>query len=131
MTPDHVIPAGAVLGEGIQWHGAAGPWWTDIQSNLLFRHDLASGITQRIAAPERVGSFALIEGREDLICAFATGFARFDPAAGTLDWLHRIETPAGPRRFNDGRVDRSGQFWAGSMVEHGPTRERHPRHYLR
>ncbi len=123
MTPDHVIPANAVLGEGIQWHGEAGLWWTDIQSSAIFQHDLGSGVTRRIAAPERVGSFALIAGADDLLCAFATGFGRFDPASGALDWLYQIETPGGPRRLNDGRVDRIGNFWAGTMVEKGTSRD--------
>ncbi len=119
MTPDHVITAGATLGEGIQWHGAAGLWWTDIQSSAIFQHDLASNTTRRIETPERVGSFALIEGQGALLCAFETGFGRFDPDAGVIDWLHRVEPLGGPRRFNDGRVDRAGNFWAGTMVEHG------------
>lgn len=123
MIPDHVIPAGCVLGEGIQWHGDAGLWWTDIQSSAIFQHDLAGGVTRRIAAPERVGSFALIKGSSDLLCAFATGFGRFDPEAGTVDWLHRVEDAGGPRRFNDGRADRSGNFWAGTMVEKGKSRD--------
>ncbi|MBX9731411.1 MAG: SMP-30/gluconolactonase/LRE family protein [Sphingomonas sp.] len=121
VTPDHLIRADAVLGEGIQWHSDAGLWWTDIQSSAIFQHDLAGGMTRRFATPERVGSFALIEGSGDLLCAFASGFGRFDPAAGTLDWLHRVEEPGGPRRFNDGRVDRSGNFWAGTMVEKGTS----------
>lgn len=118
-APDHVIAAGAVLGEGIQWHGADGLWWTDIQSSVLFRHDLSNGLTERFATPERLGSFALVEGQDDLLCAFASGFARFDPASGATRWCHRIEPPDSPRRFNDGRVDRASNFWAGTMVERG------------
>lgn len=118
MTPDHVIPAGNILGEGIQWHGESGLWWTDIEASLILHQPIRADAVERIVAPERVGSFALVEGdTARLLCAFETGFGWFDLTTGTVEWIDRPEPRGCGRRFNDGRVDRQGRFWAGTMIE--------------
>lgn len=114
--PDAVIPAGNILGEGIQWHDGA-LWWTDIQGRCLHRHDWASGTTRVLTVPERVGCFALTGDADRLLCAFETGFGHFDLASGEVSWRARPEAPGSGIRFNDGRVDRRGAFWAGTMIE--------------
>lgn len=118
-APDHIIPAGNQLGEGIQWHAGSGLWWTDVEGRALHHFDPASGHQTRIAAPQRIGSFARVEGDHRLFCAFEQGFAYFDTASGQVDWLHQIESPDSGRRFNDGRADPTGRFLAGTMVESG------------
>ncbi|MDZ4139823.1 MAG: SMP-30/gluconolactonase/LRE family protein [Erythrobacter sp.] len=118
MTPHHVISAGNILGEGIQWHRDSGLWWTDIEASLILRQPIDTDTVERIAAPERVGSFASVEGEADtLLCAFETGFGWFDLTTGEVEWIDRPEPRGGGRRFNDGRVDRQGRFWAGTMIE--------------
>jgi sugar lactone lactonase YvrE len=59
----------------------------------------------------------MVEGSERIIAAFESGFAFYHPESGQLDWIERPEHAAANVRFNDGRVDRQGRFWAGSMVE--------------
>lgn len=116
MTPDHVIHAGAILGEGIQWHDGK-LWWTDIQGSTLSTWDWSGNSLRSMPLPERLGSFALTHHSGLLVCAFETGFALFKPERGALDWIARIEAPGSGIRFNDGRVDRRGRFWAGTMIE--------------
>src|SRR5262249_53879941 len=72
---------------------------------------------QTLQMPERVGSFGLIAGSEKLITAFESGIAIYDPADGSVAWLARPDRPEPAVRFNDGRVDRQGRFWSGTMVE--------------
>jgi L-arabinonolactonase len=67
--------------------------------------------------PERLGSFGFVEGSDKIVGAFESGFALYHPESAQLDWLARPEHEAVNMRFNDGRVDRQGRFWAGSMVE--------------
>jgi len=117
VSPDHVIAAGNTLGEGVQWHADSGLWWTDIQRSELLHLAIGETTVRRFALTERLGSFARIVGSETLIGAFASGFALFDPTSGAVDWRHRVELPGSRRRLNDGRVDRQGRFWAGSMIE--------------
>ena len=114
-----VIEAGDVLGGGPLWRRAQKRlWWTDIQSRRLRSLDLDSRTISDVETPERVGSFAFVEGRPDtLLAAFETGLAFFEPDGGAVEWLARPEALGGGRRFNDGRTDRQGRFWAGAMGE--------------
>jgi sugar lactone lactonase YvrE len=113
------IPVGNTLGECVQWDAETQTlWWTDIQERKLFRHDFRSRNTETIATPERLCSFGFVRRSRRLIAAFESGLALYDPAGGPIKWLARPENGAGIR-FNDGRVDREGRFWAGTMVE-GP-----------
>ena len=114
-----VIETGDVLGECPLWSIDEGRlWWTDIQSRRLRRLDPKTRKIEDFAAPERVGAFAFVEGRPGvLLTAFETGLAMFEPASGKLDWVVRPETLGSGRRFNDGRTDRQGRFWIGTMVE--------------
>jgi len=118
LTPLGILPAHNVLGEGILWDSRRQLlWWTDIQSRRLYRHDWQLASTRILDMPERVGSFGLIAGSEKLITAFESGIAVYDPADGSVVWLARPDRPDPAVRFNDGRVDREGRFWSGTMVE--------------
>lgn len=92
-------------------------WWTDIQEQHLYRWDWRERDTKRFDLPERLGSFGLTECEDWLICAFASGFALFEPSRKAIHWLHKTEPDYRGIRMNDGRVDNRGNFWAGSMVE--------------
>jgi L-arabinonolactonase len=113
-----IIPAQCVLGEGPVWdHRLGALWFTDIQSARLLRLAWPSRALERFALPERLGSLGLTNDPETLVCAFASGFALFAPSPGTIRWLHKTEPAWRGIRMNDGRVDRQGRFWAGSMIE--------------
>lgn len=112
------IDVKCTLGEGILWDDRAGELlWSDIQESKLYRWSPGGGDPAVIDLPERLGSFGLMEQGSRLICAFESGFALFDPKTKALDWLARPEIDVPYTRFNDGRVDRQGRFWAGTMVE--------------
>jgi L-arabinonolactonase len=112
------VSVGNTLGEGVVWDEIAQRvWWTDIQERRLYCHDPVKAVTECFSVPERLCSFGLIANSDRLIAAFETGIAYYHPRFGTLDWLDRPLHDAGNLRFNDGRVDRQGRFWVGSMVE--------------
>ena len=118
LAPIAILPVNNLLGEGILWDSRRQRlWWTDLQSRRLFRYDWALGKPHRLEMPERVGSFGLAAGSERLITAFESGFAWYDPGDQSVTWLARPERPHSAVRFNDGRVDRQGRFWSGTMVE--------------
>jgi sugar lactone lactonase YvrE len=83
----------------------------------LFRYEPLQRRLDRFELPERLGSFGLVSGGGRLVGAFESGFAYFEPGNGRLEWLVRPVHAVTKMRFNDGRVDPSGRFWAGSMVE--------------
>ena len=118
-----MLPVQNILGEGVLWNArSARLWWTDIEGRRLFRYDPAARGLDEIATPERLCSFAFVAGGERLVAAFESGLALYDPANGAVEWLYRLEHGAAPVRFNDGRTDRQGRFWAGTTVE-GDGRE--------
>lgn len=106
------------LGEGVLWDARSNAAvWTDIEDRALYRSAFPFDHFERFPAPERIGSFGLLESRQDqVVAAFESGFGYFSYQSGEVDWIDRPSLPNGAR-FNDGRVDRDGVFWAGSMIE--------------
>jgi len=106
------------LGEAVIWDERTGHiWWTDIPQRLLYRYAWEGKTCENFVVPERIGSLGLTSDPDILIIAFESGFGLFSPLTGKIVWLHRPEKDDTGRRFNDGRVDRQGHFWAGTMVE--------------
>jgi sugar lactone lactonase YvrE len=113
-----VVEVGNTLGEGVLWDDVGQRvWWTDIQERLLYRYKPVTDVLEKFELPERLGSFGFVDKSDRIIAAFESGFAFYHPESGQLDWIARPEHAAGNVRFNDGRVDHRGRFWAGSMVE--------------
>ncbi len=112
------VAVGNTLGEGVVWDDLGQrAWWTDIQERRLYRYDPKTRGLETFPLPERLGSFGFIQGSERIVAAFESGFAYYLPESAELEWIARPEHGPGKLRFNDGRVDRRGRFWAGSMVE--------------
>jgi sugar lactone lactonase YvrE len=95
-------------------------WWTDIQRSRLYRYDWQQRHCEPLAAPERIGSFGFVADSRLLITAFASGIAFYDPMSREIEWLARPTADQPHVRFNDGRVDRQGRFWSGTMMEGQP-----------
>ena len=116
------IPCANILGEGVQWnHREQAVWWTDIKSSKIFRYHLATQDLQAWDTPEAVGCFAFAENDERILLALASGFAWFDKNSGAVEWIAKPEAHLVGNRLNDGRVDRQGRFWNGSIVEQKNT----------
>lgn len=114
----HIIRVGDTLGEGIVWDGESRRvLWTDIHARRLHRYDPATDALETFATPERLCSFGLVQGRAELIAAFESGIGFHTPGTDGIAWLHRPTFAAPGIRFNDGRVDRQGRFWCGTMSE--------------
>lgn len=113
----HTLNVQNTLGEGVIWdHRNQTLWWTDIEASLLFNWRFGED-AQSIPLPERLGSFGLTRDPHALLCAFESGFALFSPSNGNITWLCKVEQDKKDNRLNDGRVDRQGRYWAGSMNE--------------
>jgi sugar lactone lactonase YvrE len=94
-------------------------YWVDIRQPALRRYAPDSGRIDTWAMPDLVGCIALTdEGR--LLVALPQFIALFDPASGSLEAFARSPAAVPGHRFNDGRCDRQGRFWVGSM--HNLTR---------
>ena len=109
-----VVDAKNILGEVPVWDVAEQAlYWVDIEGKLLQRLTPATGAVERWAMPERIACFALRE-TGGLIVGFASGIAFYDLETGAIDWIARPD-PVPTNRFNEGKCDRRGRFWAGTM----------------
>jgi sugar lactone lactonase YvrE len=116
-----VLDARAVLGECPLWSVAEQKlYWVDISGRAIHRYDPATGADTQWAMPCEPGCIAFARAG-GLVAALRDGFYRLDPATGAL---HKVaEAPYDPAgmRFNDGRCDGTGRFWAGAMLESRAT----------
>ncbi|HET6518244.1 MAG TPA: SMP-30/gluconolactonase/LRE family protein [Geminicoccaceae bacterium] len=91
-------------------------YWTDIPGRTINRFDPATGANRSWSMPEAVGCFALRKAG-GLVAAMRNGFAFIDLEHGRIERLGDPEADRPENRFNDGRCDRRGRFWAGTMHE--------------
>ena len=104
----------AVLGEGPLWVARERAlYWLDIQGRKIFRLEEKGDVSQW-PTPFRVGSIAS-RAKGGFIAGTDQGIAEIDLASGRLQLLFNPEEELPDNRFNDGKVDRAGRFWAGSM----------------
>lgn len=107
------------VGESPLWSVAGQAlWWVDIEGRQLRRLQAATGEVTSWTTPERTGCIAL-HAQGGLLAAMETGLFHLQPQAdGSLasERLAGVDHAHADMRFNDGRTDRSGRFWAGTMV---------------
>ena len=118
MTPESsvqcVADVQAVLGEGPVWVGREEAlYWVDIKGCKIFRLDGRGQLTEW-PTPSRVGSLAPRAGG-GFIAGTDEGIASIDLESGHFEILANPEADLPDNRFNDGKVDRRGRFWAGTM----------------
>ncbi len=110
----------AELGEGPLWDVAEQRlYWVNIKQREIHRFDPATGRDEVWKTPEAVGSLAL-RAQGGLVVALRSGFFFFEPSTGVFQPIVEPEPERRENRFNDGKPDRQGRFWAGSM--HDPEK---------
>ncbi|QPN61183.1 SMP-30/gluconolactonase/LRE family protein [Synechococcus sp. CBW1002] len=111
-----VLDARALLGEGPTWWAEANRLlWVDIEAGRVGLFDVETRDNRWLDLGTMVGCVVPTE-RGDLLVACANGFHRLDPSSGQLTVLHDQELQQPLNRFNDGKCDPWGRFWAGSMA---------------
>jgi len=117
MTWQAVTTRANLLGESPFWHPDEGRlYWVDIPARQIRRADPKSGATESWAMPLEPGCIAPVRGGGFMI-ALRDGIYRA-PAWGTAPLLvARFAHDPRTTRFNDGKADPAGRFWAGTMYE--------------
>ncbi|HEY6916674.1 MAG TPA: SMP-30/gluconolactonase/LRE family protein [Allosphingosinicella sp.] len=104
----------AILGEGPVWVvREQALYWVDIKGSRLFRLSEHGGVTSW-DMPEPVCSLAP-RAAGGFIAGTRRGFAFVEPENGLFERLGDLEAHLPRNRMNDGKVDRQGRFWAGTM----------------
>ena len=112
-----VVDCSALLGEGTYWDAdAQALWWIDIWGPKIHRYVPATGKDATWTAPEFLGTLS-VRAKGGLVVSMVSGFYFFDPRSGTFDPIVDPEADLAETRFNDGKTDRQGRFWSGTMFE--------------
>jgi L-arabinonolactonase len=104
------------LGEGPCWHpGERALYWTDVPSKTVKRGNPQTGEFTSWRMPEMVTAIAVRQS-SGLIIASHTGIDFFDPETGGTMRFVAPEKNKPQNRSNDGKCDRRGRFWYGTMM---------------
>ncbi len=113
--PELILDARAELGEGALWDERTRRlYWVDIVGQALHVYDPALAEDRSYHVGQMVGTVVLSESGRVLL-AVHHGLAWFDLASETLDIIIDPEADRPDNRFNDGKCDPAGRFWAGTM----------------
>ncbi|WP_323165554.1 glucurono-1,5-lactonase [Pseudomonas bubulae] len=119
MTAELILDARNATGESPVWSIAERAlYWVDIPAKRLHRWSPADGKEHSWQASQMLACIAQT-GHGSWIAAMENGLFAITPHAdGSLDsrLLASVTHALPGMRFNDGRCDRQGRFWAGTMV---------------
>jgi len=105
------------LGESPFWHPAEGMlYWVDIPGRQIRRVDPAGGKVQSWAMPSEPGCIAPAKSG-GLVIALRDGVYRARAWGDAPILVAHFNHDPATTRFNDGKADPAGRFWAGTMYE--------------
>jgi sugar lactone lactonase YvrE len=114
-TAELLLDAKAQLGEGSFWDARAKRlYWVDITGDQLHIYDPVTNRDHAIALSP-MPSTVVPRKSGGLILGTKIGIAAFDPNTNKLDILANPEKDTPNNRFNDGKCDPRGRFWAGTF----------------
>ena len=111
-----------ILGESAVWcDSERALYWVDIRACAVRRWHSLTGAVVSWDMPDLVGSIALRE-KGGLLVALRDALALFEPASGSFKQVAAPEAGHADMRCNEGRCDRQGRFWFGTMnnITRGP-----------
>jgi sugar lactone lactonase YvrE len=104
------------LGESPFWHPAEHTlYWVDIPACQI-RRQATGGATESWAMPSEPGCIAPLRGG-GLVVALRDGIYRAPAWQAPLTAVVRFSHDTATMRFNDGKADPEGRFWAGTLYE--------------
>ncbi|TKK32774.1 gluconolactonase [Pseudomonas sp. CFBP13528] len=119
MSAELIVDARNAVGECPVWVPEENTlYWVDIPNGRLQRWNAATGQVATWQAPQMLACIARTDSG-NWVAGMECGFFQLTPHSdGSLDTLclAEVEHPRAGMRLNDGRCDRQGRFWAGSMV---------------
>ena len=112
-----VVPMRTLVGEGSLWDSEKKVlYWIDILSSEVYIYDPASGGNRVINTCQAVGTVVPRQSG-GLMVALHNGFAHIDLDTEKLTPIGEDPERGIPaNRFNDGKCDPAGRFWAGTMA---------------
>lgn len=116
--PTLVFDAKAQLGEGALWDSRTQRLlWVDILGQRFWRHDPVTGQNESFETGQLTGTIVL-RRNGGVLLALHRGIGTYDLTTRKLTMLCDPENKP-EVRFNDGKCDPAGRFWAGTMPVEG------------
>jgi len=112
---DVVCEYKSLLAEGPVWDYKRGViCWIDILNGCIYEYSPGHQSSKKTQLEQMIGSFALCTNG-NFIAALRNGFAFIDRETGKQTMITNPEDHLPNNRFNDGKCDPAGRFWAGTM----------------
>lgn len=126
MRAELVLDSRADLGEGPCWdHYRKRLIWVDINGFTLNLFDPVTGQNDAHRFDRHIGA-AVPDDQGGFLLALKDGFYSWHPNTDELTCIACPEGVDTPNRFNDGKCDPEGRFWAGTMFhQQGPKANAH------
>lgn len=124
MRIEILLDVKTILGEGPVWDvDQQRLYFIDSKGCRVFRCTAEGSEVRAWDVPGKIGSLALRKDGEGAIVSLDAGFHRLDFKTGDCELFHDPEPDKPDNRLNDGKVDRRGRFFAGSMdtMEESPS----------
>ena len=110
------VEAHDLLGECCLWCPVTKRvWWIDVRRACLQSFDPVSRDYQVYPLPSPHCGCIALRRSGGFVVALDHGLHGFDPASGKLQFLTHPEANESGNRYNDGRCDRRGRLWIGTM----------------
>lgn len=110
-----VLDAKATLGEGAIWHQKEKIlYWVDIEEGILHKYNPLSGKDIQFKLNKRIGTVVPSE-KGGMLVALEDGIYHYNPVTDSIIFITNPPGNNSEIRFNDGKCDPAGRFWAGTM----------------
>lgn len=90
-------------------------WWLDILKPALQSYDPATREHRIYPLPGKTCGNVALRAAGGFVLALDGGLHGYDPETGRLEFLVQAEPGRPGNRYNDGRCDRRGRLWIGTM----------------
>ncbi|PDZ71606.1 SMP-30/gluconolactonase/LRE family protein [Bacillus pseudomycoides] len=114
-----VIDAKANFGEGPCWDEEKQIlYWVDILGKKVCIYNPITNINRKISLDQQIGC-VVQDASGGVILAMERGFHSLNLETEELKLIHNPESHLPENRFNDGKCDPAGRFWAGTTDLYG------------
>lgn len=114
-----VLDTKSDLGEGAIWNYKTGELlWVDITGKILNFYNPKLKNNKEMLTGQMIGTVVPAESGKVMV-ALENGFYQLDPETGAKKLISNPEEGIDGNRFNDGKCDPAGRFWAGTMSTTG------------
>ncbi|MEE2658258.1 MAG: SMP-30/gluconolactonase/LRE family protein [Candidatus Latescibacterota bacterium] len=123
VIPEQIVEKRTLVGEGSLWDAAGQRlFWVDILNHEVYIYDPSTGQNRTIPIAQAVGT-VVTRKQGGAVLALHNGFAFLDLDSERIVPIADPEREIPANRFNDGKCDPTGRFWAGTMEFNGAKGE--------